>query len=71
MTERGISEKMVETAIEKGVKYFDPKNKTFANVIKNGFASGKDILVGVNTLTGKVTTVIRGNNLVKPSFIPQ
>jgi hypothetical protein len=71
MTERGITQKMVETGLSKGVKYFDPKNGTFNYVIKNGFASGKDLLIGTNTVTGKVTTVLRGNNLVKSRFIPQ
>ena len=71
MGERGITQKMVETAIAKGAKFFDPKNGTFNYILKNGFASGKDLLVGTNTLTGKVTTVIRGNNLTKTTFIPQ
>jgi hypothetical protein len=71
MTERRITQKMVETGLSKGVKYFDPKNGTFNYVIKNGFASGKDLLIGTNTVTGKVTTVLRGNNLVKSRFIPQ
>ncbi|HNK91342.1 MAG TPA: DUF4258 domain-containing protein [Chitinophagales bacterium] len=71
MTERGITQKMVETGLSKGVKYFDPKNGTFDYVLKNGFASGKDLLICTNTVTGKVTTVLRGNNLVKSRFIPQ
>jgi len=70
MAERGITQKMVETALAKGTRYLDPKNGTFNYVIKNGFASGKDLLVGTNILTGKVTTVLRGSNLVKGRFIP-
>jgi hypothetical protein len=61
----------VEKAIEKGVKYYDPKNGTFNYILKSGFASGKDLLVGTNTLTGKVTTVIRGTNLTAARFILQ
>jgi hypothetical protein len=71
MTERGITKKMVQICISKGTKYFDPENGTFNFVLKNGFASGKDLLVGTNTITGKVTTVLRGNNLVKTRFILQ
>jgi len=71
MTERGITQKMVETGISKGTKYFDPKNGTFNYVLKNGFASGKDLLIGVSPQTGQVTTVLRGNNLVNKRFIPQ
>ena len=39
-------------------------------VLKEGFASGKSLLVGQNPVTGKITTVIRGNNLVRPRHIP-
>jgi len=71
MLERGITQKMIETGISKGTKYLDPKNGTFNYVLKNGFASGKDLLIGVSPQTGKVTTVLRGRNLVNKRFIPQ
>jgi len=71
MVERGITEDMVETGIAKGTKYLDPKNGTLNYVLKNGFASGKDLLIGVSQKSGKVTTVLRGNNLVSSRFIPQ
>jgi RHS repeat-associated protein len=71
MVERGITQMMVEAGIPKGTKYLDPKNGTFNYVLKNGFASGKDLLIGVSTQPGKVTTVLRGNNLVNKRFIPQ
>lgn len=66
---RGVSPKMTQTTINKGLRYFDPKNGTINYVLRNGFASGKDILVGTNPLSGKVTTVIRGNKLIRPRFI--
>jgi hypothetical protein len=71
MAERGISTKMVETGISKGAKYFDPLNGTFNYVLKDGFASGKDLLIGVSPQTGKVTTVLRGNDLINKRFISQ
>ncbi len=70
MGERGITKKMAEAAITKGARYYDPKNNTINYVLKEGFASGKDLLVGVNNYTGKVTTVIRGSNLVNKRFVP-
>ena len=69
MAERGISGKVVVKGIEKGTKYLDPKNGTYNYVLKNGFDSGKDLLIGANTTTNKITTVIRGNNLTNPRFI--
>lgn len=70
MAERGITEKMVEMGLSKGLKYWDPKNKSINYVLKNAFASGKDLLVGTNPLSGKVTTVIRGTNLTSKRLIP-
>lgn len=41
MAERGITNKMVETAISKGTKYFDPKNGTYNYVLKMDLLQGK------------------------------
>lgn len=71
MSERGITQNMVETAISKGQKFYDPLNNSFNYVLKDGFASGKSLLVGTNTLTGEVSTVIRSSkNLLKLRMIP-
>ena len=71
MVERGVTEKMVETGIVNGTKYLDPKNGTYNYILKNGFASGKDLLIGMSPETGRVTTVIKGNNLINKRFIQQ
>jgi RHS repeat-associated protein len=70
LAERGITKDMIEVGISKGAKFFDPKNKTINYVLKGGFASGKDLLIGTNPLTGRITTAIRGTNLVSSRFIP-
>lgn len=71
LAQRGVTPKMANTAINKGLKFYDPKNGSINYVLKNGFASGKSLLVGTNPLTGNVTTVIRSSkNLVKTRFIP-
>jgi len=70
MAERGVSERMVQTALRKGAMYFDPKNGTVNYDLEGGFASGKSLLVGQNPETGVISTVIRGNNLVRPRFVP-
>jgi len=70
MAEREISKSMIKVALEKGTPFIDPKNGTINYVLKGGFASGKDLLVGTNPLTGKITTVIRGWNLIASRFIP-
>lgn len=71
MAERGISQKMIETALSKGTKYYDPKNQTFNYVLKNGFASGQDLLVGTSTVTERIATVLRGHKLIKSRFVRQ
>ena len=72
MAERGISYKMVETAIKKGKRFFDPLNKTVQHILEGGFASGKTLNVGQNPVTKRVTTVIRGitNKVMRPRYIP-
>jgi hypothetical protein len=70
MMERGITRDMIRVALEKGDKFWDPKNKTVNYVLRDGFASGKDLLVGVNPGTNVITTVIRGTDLVVKRFIP-
>ncbi len=70
MGERGITEKMIQVGIEKGAKFYDPKNGSIVYVLKNGFATGKDLLVARNPFTGAVTSVIRGKKLILKRFIP-
>jgi RHS repeat-associated protein len=70
MAQRGVTRKMIETALSKGARYWDPKNKSVNFIIENGFASGKDLLVGQNPVTGVITTVIRGADLVASRMIP-
>ena len=70
MAARGVSRAMVDAAIRGGAKYWDPKNKVVNYVLEGGFASGKDLLVGLNPGKGLVTTVIRGSDLVAKRFIP-
>lgn len=70
MAERGITARMISVALRKGTPFWDPKNKVVNYVLKNGFASNKDLLVGYNPLNGRITTVIRGSNLVRPRFRP-
>jgi RHS repeat-associated protein len=70
MAERGITEEMIEVALRKGTAFWDPKNKTVNYVLEEGFASGKSLLVGQNPVTRKITTVIRGNDLISSRFVP-
>ncbi|MFZ5927629.1 MAG: RHS repeat-associated core domain-containing protein [Acidobacteriota bacterium] len=60
MAERGFTRDMIQATIKNGTRYWDPKNGTFNYVLRGGFASGKDALVGLNPVTNTVTTVLRG-----------
>ncbi len=70
LAERGITRKMADVAIKKGLRFYDPKNKSINYVLKNVFGSGKDLLIGTNPLTGDITTVLRGANLVRNRMLP-
>jgi RHS repeat-associated protein len=63
MAERGFTRDMIQATIKNGTRYWDPKNGTFNYVLRGGFASGKNALVGVNPVTNVVTTVIRGGGI--------
>jgi hypothetical protein len=67
--ESHVTLKMIDAAIRKGDTFFDPKNASIVNVLRGGFASGKDLMVGQNPITQRVTTVLSGTNLVRPRFI--
>jgi hypothetical protein len=48
----------------------DPLHETFTYVLREGLASGKDLLVAVNLVDGGVVTVRRGSDLVASRLIP-
>jgi len=71
MAQRGVTPKMAQTAINKGLKFYDPLNKSINYILPNGFGSGKSLLVGTNPLSGEITTVLRSSkNLIKQRLIP-
>jgi hypothetical protein len=70
MADEGISKKMVEAAIRMGQRFWDSKNSTYQYVLRNGFASGKDLWVARNPVSGLVTTVHRTTRSVRPRWIP-
>ena len=69
MSTRGVTNSMVRSAIRNGEQYYDPANGTINYVVRRGFISGRDLLIGRNPITGRITTVIRGRNLVRPRMI--
>jgi ankyrin repeat protein len=65
MAERGVTPKMVHITIKKGLKFYDPKNKSINFILAKKMGSGKDLLVSVDPLTRKVITVIVNHKLQK------
>jgi hypothetical protein len=59
MEERGITPQMAKAAIDKGISFWNEKNKAVTYILKEGFASGKGLVVGKNPISQKITTVIR------------
>lgn len=68
--ESHVTSKMIGIAIRRGQSFWDPKNRTINYILQGGFASGKDLLVGVNPVTGRIATILSGRDLVIPRFIP-
>jgi hypothetical protein len=61
---------MIEVALRKGLKFWDPKNTSYVFVLKEGMASGKDLLVAIDPVSGIVKTTIRGSDLIVPRLVP-
>ena len=71
MAERGITPKMAQITVDKGLKFYDPLNKSINYILPNSFTSGKHLLIGVDPFTGEIKTVLRSSkNLIKPRMIP-
>ena len=68
--EAHVTQKMIETVLRRGKRYYDPKNKSICYIIERGMASGEDILVGTNPITGQYTTILTGKKLVRPRMQP-
>lgn len=70
MAERGVSKKMIDLTVKKGLKYWDPKNKSVVHVLKNGMASGKHMQVAVDPITKNIKTVINNSSKLPKRFVP-
>lgn len=70
MGERGVSEAMVDVALSRGTRFWDPANGTVQFVLRDGFIRGDSLLVAIEPSAGKVTTVIKGSRLIRPRFLP-
>ena len=71
LDDRGVTKDMVEMAISKVQKFYDPLNKSTNYVLPSGYASDKSLLGGTNPLLGEGTAVLRSSkNLINKRFIP-
>ena len=70
MADRGITQPMVQAALRKGVRYWDPKNNVINYVLQGGFASGKSLLVGQYPASGVIATAIHATKLNLNRMIP-
>lgn len=66
-----VSPAAIEKVVEVGVKYYDPLNKSIVSVVNGGMASGRNIAVAQDCVTGVVKTVFTSyKSVVRPRFIP-
>ena len=68
--ETHVTSRMIQVALSKGQRFYDPKNGTINYILRGGFASGKDLLVGRNPFTHEVTTILTGRRLSTSRMIP-
>lgn len=67
MAVSGVNEGEIRAVLQAGECFWDPENQAVAFVSQPFYLSGlRNLLVGQNPLTGRITTVIRSNkNLIK------
>src|SRR5260221_14037822 len=71
MTQYGITQDMVTTAINSGQAFYDPVNGSVVYVLDGGMASGRSLSVATNALTGRVNSVWSSfSNPVRSRFVP-
>ena len=68
--EADVSLTAVQRTIQRGQKFFDPKNNSIVSVLDRGMASGESILIAQNPESGLITTVLTGQNLIRSRFVP-
>lgn len=69
MAEFGVTERMVNVAVQRGTRYYDRLHGTYSHVLQGGFASGHTLQVATNPLTGNVTTVIKQSRRFNPDVL--
>lgn len=69
MAERGITRSMVQNALTRGERMWDPTHGTVQFLLRGGVSS-KDVLVSVNAAHLRITTVQVGKNVIRPRFLP-
>ena len=48
---------MAKKTLEKGVRYYDPLNKSMVYVLRNGMASGDHLMLAVEPSSGLLKTI--------------
>lgn len=70
MAQRNVSQEDVQKCLEEGECFWDPKNNTIALVLRDYYDSaGQDLLVGINSEDGKISTVMRGDRIISSRLI--
>ncbi|WP_269219952.1 polymorphic toxin-type HINT domain-containing protein [Brevundimonas vesicularis] len=70
MAQRGVTRGMVNAAIARGQRYFDPKNGSVVHVLAGAMHGGRDLGVAVGAVSGRVSTVMVNHGIVRGRMVP-
>src|SRR5262249_5669010 len=70
MAEHKVTEAMVRKAMQRGKRFYDPKNKSVVYVLEKGMVNGKDLAIARDAATGELKTVMVNPKAIRPRFIP-
>ncbi|GMV35914.1 MAG: hypothetical protein AMXMBFR61_04220 [Fimbriimonadales bacterium] len=72
MASRGVTSKMVETALARGERFWDPVGKTYIYVLRKVYQTkggAQDLLVARSSTCNKIVTVMVGNRVINPRYV--
>ncbi|GMV35924.1 MAG: hypothetical protein AMXMBFR61_04320 [Fimbriimonadales bacterium] len=73
MAEHNVTTKMLEVALAKGERFWDPLHKTYIYILRRAYQTKggpQDLLIARSPTCNRIVTVIVGNRVDRPRFVP-
>ncbi|GMV35909.1 MAG: hypothetical protein AMXMBFR61_04170 [Fimbriimonadales bacterium] len=68
-----VTARMIEVALAKGERFWDPLGKTYIYILRRAYQTkggAQDLLIAKSPTCKRIVTVIVGNRVERPRFVP-